>query len=300
MNIENDSDDDDSNNENNEIIEIDSNDEIIENKETIVPVIETAYIELHTKLDNLPIEIFDYTENVFGVLKIKINPNEEIQKIEIKMDNGLIYDSKQNKWRSSIHYEVFTSDFEYIFFLKIQNPFNICANLYGVIINDSSENNVVELLDDIIPIPNLLNENGTIEENDLSKYIFHQKTEEIIYKTYSAMRMMRFYADYVGNLHYHKKIQNDIEKYFRLMHQYMRYNNLLEDDLMRSLCNEMKLVYIDLKNQTQINNDFLKRTQRKKNEDENEMDYENYMEILDDDIMIFLPEDEIYIFSIYN
>jgi hypothetical protein len=273
--------------------------------ETTNPVIENAYIELHTKLDNLPIEIFDYTENTFGILKIKIKPYESIEEIEIKMDYGFIYDPNINTWTNSLHCHLFTSEFDYVFFIKTQLPFDVRANLYGIVVKDTSEtlelseNNVVELLDTIVSLPDLLNENGTIEESDLSKYIFHQKTEEMIYKTYSAMRRMRFYADIVGNLHYHKKFQTDIENYFRIMHQYMRYNDLLKDEFMKTMCTEMKVVYNDLINQIQISNDFVKKTHRNEN-DENEIDFENYTDVIDDDIMVFLPEDEIYNFNIYT
>ena len=63
-NDDDDSQDHDIDNENNEIVENSATNEITNS------VIENAYIELHTKLDNLPIEIFDYTENIFGVLHL--------------------------------------------------------------------------------------------------------------------------------------------------------------------------------------------------------------------------------------
>jgi len=101
-----------------------------------------------------------------------------IETATIFIENGEIYDWRNNKWNNCLHIPAITSGLEKVYNVRTRTPSIICGSLFG----KTTETEDIHLLDDITTLPDLKSPDGSILPNDLTKYMFRQKTQEVLYE----------------------------------------------------------------------------------------------------------------------
>ena len=171
-----------------------------------------------------------------------------IQNVEIQVTGGTIYNWKKNTWETSLFESVITSEMKKIYHVKRNKDEKMEAKIFGFISSvpegcDENEiNTEYNLLYKVEEMPELVDDETFEEiENDLTKYLFRQKTQEILYMIKSK--------DKINNQD-RKVMKMNIKNLFKLMRRYMKENDLMEDAFMKLLCDDLSVTYqtMDLTN----------------------------------------------------
>ena len=144
--------------------------------------------------------------------------NTTLQNISISMVNGYIYDSQNNKWEDSIQIYNMVSQKEYIYHIKTSESVeSVSAMILGTIMTDQSKFVWNQLYD---------------KQEDLSKYIFRQRTMELLYEASKD-------SDNAAE----RQLKTKLKNFFDELRQYMRNNNLESDSFMKVLCDDIYFSY---------------------------------------------------------
>jgi len=171
-----------------------------------------------------------------------------IKNAEIRIEDGLIYNWKTNTWDNKLMEPIIISEVEKIYHIKSKNVEELEIELYGVIDND---NNNVQLLDTIDMLPDLISfnnikneeqinekeideDNYVIQPNDLSKYIFRQRTQELLFISNNFLDKD---SSEINNF------KTELKSFFKIMRDYMKTKKLLQDKFMITLCDDICITY---------------------------------------------------------
>ena len=155
-----------------------------------------------------------------------------LKNVEIRIENGLIYNWKTNNWTNILYETVFVGESEKQYHIKTYDSKNVCAQVYAKICNNNlkKESNIT-FIETIYSLPFLISENQSYLINDLTNYIYRQKVQELLYIARSI--------DFENKKEFKKTLRN----FFSKMHKYMRDNNLLENPFMKLLCEDIFVIY---------------------------------------------------------
>jgi hypothetical protein len=152
-----------------------------------------------------------------------------LKDVEIYVEDGLIYDWEANEWKDEIYVNVLVSETEKIYQVKKNKNDNIEIDIYGKTLDDTE----LVLQETVIQIPDLVDmDTNKKEEVDLTKYIYRQKVQELLY----IVNKQNNYE----SLNELKKSMKDV---FRKMRGYMRDNNMVDDPFMKLLCDDISITY---------------------------------------------------------
>ncbi len=158
------------------------------------------------------VDILENAGIVYGEITHEI-VNTCFNDIEIKINNGLIYDWKNNVWSDILYINNIILDKSLIFQIKTLNRENLSVALSCEMDTNTSTTINHELC-------------------DLTKYIFRQKTQEILYKVNST------------NFRKDKSItRKDLKKFYDLIKNYMTENNCVNDPLLKLLLDDIYIVF---------------------------------------------------------
>lgn len=155
-----------------------------------------------------------------------------IKDVEIRMVDGLIYDWKINKWADVIWESTFSGEVKKIYQVKTTRPTDVCAYVYGKVFEQLDYES--ELLSIIYSLPDLIDKTDkTTEYIDLSKYVYRQRVQELLYQTNQSA------------ISYENQVilKENIRAVFRRMRKYMRLNRLLTDPFMTLLCDDLSITF---------------------------------------------------------
>jgi hypothetical protein len=164
-----------------------------------------------------------------------------IKDIRIDIEEGCVYNWRTNEWTHQITEDVYVGEIEKIYHIKTMNVADVCAKLYGKIcgiqydfVGNFTFSSDIELLDTIYVMPSLIAiETGEIQSNeeDLTKYLYRQRVQELLYSAKTSTR--ESIAD----------IKINLKNCFRVLHRYMRTENLLEDAFLKQLCDDIYIIW---------------------------------------------------------
>jgi len=178
-------------------------------------------------VDNMENTTLIYGETIHRYLYSTIKNSEFV------IENGLIYDWKTNTWNNKLIEPIIASETEKIYHIKTSNVKDIEVKLYGIPSNDCTNN--LQLLTVMDVIPDLIDmDDDTTIPNDLSKYLFRQKTQELLHHSKNIMQQR------YNETHTFKK---ELKYFFKIMREYMKKNNLLKDKFMNTLCDDICITY---------------------------------------------------------
>lgn len=161
-----------------------------------------------------------------------------LKNVEIVIDNGMIYDWKTNHWVKRLVEPIIVGEIEKIYHIKTDRPTALCAELYGIVCSIAEIGNptdynilsgVLEHLESVSVITaDKLN-------NKLTKYMFRQKTLELLFKAKS-----------VDDKTQEKLFKDELNVFFKTMRMYMKTNNLYDDKYLINLCDDISIVYYSI------------------------------------------------------
>jgi hypothetical protein len=164
-----------------------------------------------------------------------------LQNVEINIENGFIYNWKTNSWATKLYEPVIIGEIEKIYHIKTRNPYDFICDVYGIICslhandieNKCKITNEVQHLQNIVVLPALIDTNtDKIEETNLAKYLYRQKTQELLYKAKESKN-----KDDI------KLVKREMNTFFKNMREYMKTTNLIDDKFMKNLCDDICITY---------------------------------------------------------
>jgi hypothetical protein len=145
-----------------------------------------------------------------------------LTRVHFRVKNGLIYQWQTNTWTEQIYEPVLVSEVEKTYQVK----------------STISDLTTIEVWTDDqciysdFAIPQLITEEGETIERDLSKYSFRQKIQELLFEARNCDT--RSLQD---------KMKVNLNSVFKKMRVYMRENALIDDPLMKLLCDDISVTY---------------------------------------------------------
>jgi len=153
-----------------------------------------------------------------------------VRNATLLVENGLIYNWKTNTWSNRLDEDILVGEIEKIYHVKKEKNARIVIDIHGIV----SNNTTASRIDTIIEIPHLITmETGDIVENDLTKYMFRHKTQELLFRS----------KNMDIEIHATRKLKNDLRQLFKKMRDYMRVNYLTQDSFMKMLCDDLYITY---------------------------------------------------------
>ena len=145
--------------------------------------------------------------------------------IKIKIKNATIYNYETDSWNNELNKDYLVSEANKTYHLLAEDPSNVEVELFGSIMNDAGESSEVMLWETIQSTPET--EPNT---TDLSKYIFKQRTRELLYqaklKTTATSQEVRSF----------RKILN---KHLGKLKKFMEKYNLEEDEYYKTIADDI-------------------------------------------------------------
>ena len=188
------------------------------------------------------VDNFEYTGVAYGEVLHDLLYSA-VKDVSITMSPGAsIYNAVNNQWVQTLLIPALLSEKEHLYNIKSSTPENAEATLEGTIMNQLDSDVTLEItgdkqiLSNIVTLPNLIDENNVIQPVDLSKYIFRQKTMELLYTASKINRYSPIAED----------VKKSLKEFFKEMRMYMEANHLMEDTFMKILCEDIHLSYVTL------------------------------------------------------
>jgi uncharacterized protein YegL len=171
----------------------------------------------------------------------------------ISVENGLIYDYKNNIWVANLCIGDIVSESIKIYHIVSNNHTECIANLTGVLIADKSNIQIII--------------HGQPEFQDLTKYIYRQRTLQLLYKVNDFLKRKNeppaiditidnsnsifnwggrrnLYNDHRVELKEEEAtIKTTLRTFIEEMKKYMVQNNMDDDKIMKSLCDDIYISY---------------------------------------------------------
>jgi hypothetical protein len=155
-----------------------------------------------------------------------------LKNVKISVKNGLIYDWITNQWSENIYENVFVGEAKKTYQVKSSTKDRMVVEIYSNVTDDQSN---FDLQETVWAIPDLLNEQDCVVERDLSKYIYRQQVQSVLFE-----------ANEITGKSYNiiNAFKNDkLRDVFRKMRKYMRENDLTEDPFMKVLCDDIIITF---------------------------------------------------------
>lgn len=174
-------------------------------------------------VDNFEMTGQVYAEMLYSILFTTIeNPH-------ITVENGEIYDAITDEWKRELYLPNWISEKEYIYHIRSETMDDAKIQIYGF------DN---ELLDEIERLPDLVDDNDFVEPNNLDKYIFKQRTMELLTHMLSVIN-----NDELDNSESIIQERKKMNEFYKKMRKYMREHNLIDDPFMKVLCEDIVISY---------------------------------------------------------
>jgi hypothetical protein len=185
-------------------------------------------------IDKLENSGFVYGEIIHGII-YKILHN-----VYITIDNGLIYDFKNNVWVNTIEIGNIVGDSNKTYHIASFNP-DLC---YATVSGNSLDGIAMDSI-------TIIKEDGFI---DLEKYMYRQRTLQHLYNiTEFSKRQSHKDRNNIFNfieksdkqsiLEEQTNISNTLKSFMKEMKNYINENNLHDDSFMKNLCDDIYICY---------------------------------------------------------
>ena len=177
---------------------------------------------------------FENTGKVYGEILHKLL-YPAIEDVTIRLNDGKIYDSKTNSWEDSITIPDLYSGQKREFHIKtaFQEPVAVIYGRVVGILDDVFLNDNIEELYTASVLPNLCDEDNVPDNIDLMKYMYRQRTQELMFES----------IEYTDQSTVNNAYKPKLQSFFKQMRNYMRENNLLEDPFMNLLCDDIQITF---------------------------------------------------------
>jgi Ser-tRNA(Ala) deacylase AlaX len=156
--------------------------------------------------------------------------------ITITIENGEIYNWKNNTWSSTLYINHLDSGALKTYYVRTND---ICGCIYGDITGFEnitiSEYIVSEFNDEFTPVPDLMDmDNDTIIPVDLTPHVYRYRTLKLMAEVKESYEQVDF--DYV-------KMKKNIKDFYEEIKNYIDTNNLTDDIFMKKIKDDVYILY---------------------------------------------------------
>lgn len=172
-----------------------------------------------------------------------------LKNINITIENGEIYNYKTNTWSSNLYISSILSESEKIYHVRSNNDnlneFQANLTAINAITNEYFTHTIEQL-------PSLLTTENTILENDLTKYILRQKTQEYLYHARSVAVSIENASNTMLILPKHvtkeisdkmQKLREEIKSFLEFLKDYIKTNHYETDKFFIMLYEDIYIAY---------------------------------------------------------
>jgi uncharacterized protein YegL len=172
------------------------------------------------------IDKFENTALVYGeIIHQLLYP--ALTNIQFDVQGGEIYDWKTNSWSNQVTESVIVSEAEKVY--HVRTLYSTSETRVDIV----QDRNIIE---SVYTLPSLVSlENGNIEPScieDLAKYQYRQRTMECLFESKKRLNS-------VGK----QELKNKMQRLFRDMRKYMREKDMLEEPMLKLLCDDIYITY---------------------------------------------------------
>ena len=200
-------------------------------------------------VDNLENSVLVYAESIHNILC------GVFYDVEFHISNGELYDYQKNEWTNVLYENVLSSESNKFYQLKTRHPEDV--EVYVICGNTT--------IDIGTPLPDLYDENGELLLTDLTKYAYRKKVQELLFLvkelsdlledsnelSHNSINPSREYEFAMESNNYleetSKKLEIEMQNVFNSIRQYMCDNKLMDDPLLRLLCDDLYVTIKTLK-----------------------------------------------------
>jgi uncharacterized protein YegL len=152
-----------------------------------------------------------------------------LENVIISVVNGLIYDYKTNTWGPTLYVGNIVSEGSKFYHLTSKIPTECIVEVSGLKVKDNSEfTTIAPIQEDLI---------------DLTKYMYRQRTQELLFKVNSFNSNEDTITDYIEKRRDKKALRTELYNFFEELKKYMEDNQLEEDILLKNLCDDIYICY---------------------------------------------------------
>ena len=191
-------------------------------------------VQLLRKLSSSELNKYEFIDNVEHTGIVYGSVLHEIlycaiRNMKIAVENGEVYDWRTDTWTNCLIEPTIVSEANKIYHMKIASPQLVEVKLSGI---PMDSDDAIDL-DNVFVLPDLEDmETGEMHSSsrvDLSKYMYRQAVQEIMFRSKSVINIGTF--------------KNEISGLFRKLRRFMRTKDLLEDALLSQLCDDLCIVF---------------------------------------------------------
>jgi Mg-chelatase subunit ChlD len=190
------------------------------------------------------VDEIEHTGFVFGEIIHSIL-YKALENIELIIKNGEIYDYITNTWSNKLQISSLSSEAKKTYHVRTTTPETISAT-----ITSSSSSSFEE----ITRLPSLLNEDGTVEPTNLTKYMLRQKTQEFLYNAREIEIEIEYTEEYETRVQTiqitqnKQQIKKEIKEFMNHLNLYMNTNDVADDDFHNRLYADLCVAYKSINN----------------------------------------------------
>jgi hypothetical protein len=155
--------------------------------------------------------------------------------LTMHIEGGFLYDWKTNQWVTNLSEPILVSESTRTYHVKTEKPECVSIEIRGACANDPS--NEVQLLETAFKLPDLESiETGEIMSSamDLSRYVFRQATQELMFEARNADR---------SNQNLLSGVKGKMSDLFRKLRVYIREADIEGDPMLKQLCDDLYITH---------------------------------------------------------
>ena len=191
------------------------------------------FLHSYQYVDNFEMTGQVYAEILYSILYTVI------EEPVIQVEGGLIYDPIKNMWSNQINIPFWVAEKEYIYHIC-----SICKEDVEIHIYNKN----MEKMYTTSELPLLIDANNILDTCNLDKYIFKQKTLDLL----SLSLHIKNHTDEIDPTEQFNKIKTEIADFYKQLRTYMREKGLIEDTFYKILCEDLCVSYHALKSQIEM------------------------------------------------
>jgi hypothetical protein len=170
-----------------------------------------------------------------------------LKHVNIKIQNGEIYDYKTNTWSSNLYVSSILSESEKVYHIRCNNTDDIEVNVTAInaVTNEDFKHTIERL-------PSLLVSENIVLETDLTKYILRQKTQEYLYHARSVSVSLEDASNTMVILSKHtkkeisdkmQKLREEMKSFLEFLQDYIKSNSYTSDKFFIMLYEDIYIAY---------------------------------------------------------
>jgi len=175
-----------------------------------------------------------------------------LQDITITINNGEIYDFRTNTWNQELKIASLLGEAKKTYHLRTKMPELLSAEISAY--TDDPEKMEEKMEEHVDILPALKNEDSILLPNDLTKYFYRQRTQELLYGVQQCIKKQE-QEDQDQDQDQDQDIKrktvkehyDKLKTFLKNMKNYMIENNITDDEFMKNLCDDIGITLTALK-----------------------------------------------------